>query len=120
MLLAATMSSTDSASVFNILRSQKIGLKHHLRPMLELESGSNDPMAYLLTILLIQCLGTDGSVDAWSIVLSFVQQFAVGIAAGCGLGWCRTDFQHRILCHPCVAVAAGHDAAPGGASVAPE
>lgn len=88
MLLAATMSSTDSASVFNILRSQKIGLKHHLRPMLELESGSNDPMAYLLTILLIQCLGTDGSVGAWSIALSFVQQFAVGIAAGCGLGWC--------------------------------
>ncbi|MDE6854281.1 MAG: cation:proton antiporter, partial [Muribaculaceae bacterium] len=53
MLLAATMSSTDSASVFNILRSQKIMLKHRLGPMLELESGSNDPMAYLLTIILI-------------------------------------------------------------------
>ena len=41
MLLAATMSSTDSASVFNILRSQSMNLKHNLRPMLELESGSN-------------------------------------------------------------------------------
>ena len=60
MLLAATMSSTDSASVFNILRSQKIMLKHRLGPMLELESGSNDPMAYLLTIILIQCAGTAG------------------------------------------------------------
>lgn len=40
LLTAATMSSTDSASVFNILRSQKIGLKNQLRPMLELESGS--------------------------------------------------------------------------------
>lgn len=45
MLLAATVSSTDSASVFNLLRSQGIGLRHQLRPTLELESGSNDPMA---------------------------------------------------------------------------
>ena len=49
LLLAATMSSTDSASVFAILRSQKMNLKHNLRPMLELESGSNDPMAYTRT-----------------------------------------------------------------------
>ena len=54
LLLASTMSSTDSASVFAILRSQKMNLKHNLRPMLELESGSNDPMAYMLTIVLIQ------------------------------------------------------------------
>ena len=53
LLLAATMSSTDSASVFSILRSKKQGLKQNLRPLLELESGSNDPMAYMLTILLI-------------------------------------------------------------------
>ncbi|MDE6135635.1 MAG: cation:proton antiporter, partial [Muribaculaceae bacterium] len=51
LLLAATMSSTDSASVFGILGSQKVALKHNLRPMLELESGSNDPMAYMLTII---------------------------------------------------------------------
>ena len=53
LLLASTMSSTDSASVFAILRSQKMNLKHNLRPMLELESGSNDPMAYMLTIVLL-------------------------------------------------------------------
>jgi cell volume regulation protein A len=58
LLLASTMSSTDSASVFAILRSQKMNLKHHLRPMLELESGSNDPMAYMLTIVLIQVIQT--------------------------------------------------------------
>ena len=52
LLLAATMSSTDSASVFAILRSQKMNLKHNLRPMLELESGSNDPMAYICLLLL--------------------------------------------------------------------
>ena len=44
------MSSTDSASVFSILRSKGLHLKHHLRPLLELESGSNDPMAYVLVI----------------------------------------------------------------------
>ena len=60
MLLAATMSSTDSASVFNILRSQSMNLKHNLRPMLELESGSNDPMAYMLTIVLIQFITSAG------------------------------------------------------------
>lgn len=53
LLLAATMSSTDSASVFALLRSQRVHLKHNLKPILELESGSNDPMAYMLTIALI-------------------------------------------------------------------
>ncbi len=85
MLLAATMSSTDSASVFNILRSQKINLKYNLRPMLELESGSNDPMAYLLTIILIQCIQMGGA-SAGDVALSFVLQFAVGILGGFLLG----------------------------------
>ncbi len=56
LLLAATMSSTDSASVFGILGQRKIGLRNHLRPMLELESGSNDPMAYMLTLMLIETI----------------------------------------------------------------
>lgn len=85
LLLAATMSSTDSASVFNILRSQNINLKHNLRPMLELESGSNDPMAYLLTIILIQCMQT-GDVSAWDILLSLILQFVVGALGGFLLG----------------------------------
>ena len=55
-LLAAVMSSTDSATVFSILRSKKQGLHQNLRPLLELESGSNDPMAYILTILLIESI----------------------------------------------------------------
>lgn len=85
LLLASTMSSTDSASVFAILRSQKMNLKHNLRPMLELESGSNDPMAYMLTIVLIQFIQSDG-MGTGNIIGSFIIQFLVGDAAGYILG----------------------------------
>lgn len=86
LLLAATMSSTDSASVFGILGSQKVGLRHHLRPMLELESGSNDPMAYMLTILLIQAISVGGGLSAATILLELLLQFGVGAAAGYLMG----------------------------------
>ena len=56
LLLAAVMSSTDSASVFNILRSKDLNLKHNLRPLLELESGSNDPWAYTLTVIILSLM----------------------------------------------------------------
>lgn len=85
LLLAATMSSTDSASVFAILKSQKINLKNNLRPMLELESGSNDPMAYMLTIVLIQLAQAEG-IGAWQLICMFIVQFAVGAMAGYVLG----------------------------------
>ena len=95
LLLAATMSSTDSASVFNILRTQRINLRHNLRPKLELESGSNDPMAYLLTIVLIQVVQS-GGFSAGDIALSLVLQFAVGAAAGCLLGKAAVWLVNRI------------------------
>ena len=95
LLLAATMSSTDSASVFNILRTQRINLRHNLRPMLELESGSNDPMAYLLTIVLIQVIQS-GGFSAGDIALSLVLQFAVGAAAGFLLGKAAVWLVNRI------------------------
>ena len=78
VLLAATMSSTDSASVFNILRSQNIST-------LELESGSNDPMAYMLTIALIQFV-TSASMGIAGVLVSFVLQFAIGGAVGFIIG----------------------------------
>jgi len=85
MLMAAVMSSTDSASVFSILRTKKKGLKENLRPTLELESGSNDPMAYILTIVLIQMIQS-GSSNLWSAGFEFLVQMSIGGAAGFALG----------------------------------
>lgn len=87
LLLAATMSSTDSASVFGILGGHKVRLKHSLRPMLELESGSNDPMAYMLTIILIEAMTIDGSLRAGGLVWQLLLQFGVGGAMGGAMGW---------------------------------
>ncbi len=86
LLLAATMSSTDSASVFGILGSQKVALRNHLRPMLELESGSNDPMAYMLTIILIEAITAGSRLSAGSIAGELLLQFGVGAAGGFLMG----------------------------------
>lgn len=97
LLMAAVMSSTDSASVFSILRSKKQGLKEQLRPMLELESGSNDPMAYMLTLLLIQIIQTPvGEVNLWYSFLLFIVQMSVGAIAGFFLGRMAVWLMNRL------------------------
>jgi len=87
LLLASTMSSTDSASVFGILGSQKVGLKNNLRPLLELESGSNDPMAYMLTIILIEAITLGSSLSASMLAGQLALQFSIGGAMGAGIGF---------------------------------
>ena len=83
LLLASTISSTDSASVFSILRTRRQGLKENLRPLLELESGSNDPMAYILVILLLDIVGGNGGeISVGSTIFMFVVQMAVGMLIG--------------------------------------
>lgn len=86
LLLAAIMSSTDSASVFSILNSSGIGLKQRLKPTLELESGSNDPMAYLLVVLLISVIES-GSDITGGLVLSTLGALAVQLGVGVAAGW---------------------------------
>ena len=93
LLIAATMSSTDSASVFSIMRVRHIGLKHDLRPLLELESGANDPMAYVLTTTLIGIVlsmqglaGISGVITLWPIMRSVIVQLIMGTALGFALG----------------------------------
>lgn len=85
ILLASTASSTDSASVFSILRGQNIGLKNNLRPMLELESGSNDPVAYIMTITMIGAV-TSGEGLSWNLAVNFIIQLLVGSLFGYLLG----------------------------------
>lgn len=86
LLLAATMSSTDSASVFGILGSQKVNLRENLRPMLELESGSNDPLAYMLTIILIETITLGGNLSVTQIIVQLALQFGIGGAMGLMMG----------------------------------
>lgn len=100
-LLAATMSSTDSAAVFNVLRGQNIRLKNNLQPILELESGSNDPMAYVLTIVIIQIVTqTGGEHSTMQIVGSafqtFVLQFLIGGFFGVAFGYLTLKFLNLI------------------------
>ena len=81
LLLGSIVSSTDAAAVFSILRGKNLALKKNLRPTLELESGSNDPMAYVLTIAFLSLVQIpDKSV--WSIVWLFLQQMTLGAVAG--------------------------------------
>jgi len=87
LLIAATMSSTDSASVFSIMRTNGIGLKHDLRPLLELESGANDPMAYVLTTTLIGVvLSGSTQVDGLPIVQTIIIQLVMGSVLGFAFG----------------------------------
>lgn len=81
LLLGAIVSSTDAAAVFSILRSRNVALSGSLRPLLELESGSNDPMAVFLTVGLLQLLETP-STSPFSLLPFFVVQMGLGGALG--------------------------------------
>ena len=85
LLLGAIVSSTDAPAVFSTLRSSNLALKGDLQPLLELESGSNDPMAVLLTTSLLGIMTTsDASII--NLGISFLQQLVVGSAFGYGFG----------------------------------
>ncbi|MDO7138716.1 potassium/proton antiporter [Algibacter lectus] len=85
MLLGSIVSSTDAAAVFSILRSKNLALKNNLRPTLELESGSNDPMAYVLTLTFLT-LVTSQDESIWKIIIMFLQQMIFGGVAGFAFG----------------------------------
>lgn len=81
LLVGAILSSTDAAAVFSVLRSRGAGLGGQLRPLLELESGSNDPMAVFLTVALLEIV-TDPATSVVSLVPLLLQQVVVGAAVG--------------------------------------
>ena len=110
LLLGSVISSTDAAAVFAILRSRSVGLKGKLRPLLEFESGSNDPMAAFLTVFMVGVVGTEqisgtalALTEYWVVLPLFLLKMALGI----GLGWLigrgavwlynRIDFEYNGL-----------------------
>lgn len=80
MLLGAIISSTDAAAVFGVLRSKSISLDYNLKPLLEFESGSNDPMAVFLTLGVIGLITEQ--LDSLGLVFDFFKQMLLGIAFG--------------------------------------
>ena len=85
LLLGAIVSSTDAAAVFSVLKSSNLKLKGNLQPLLELESGSNDPMAVLLTMTVINIVAETGDSLA-NIFFTLLLQIIVGVLIGYGGG----------------------------------
>ncbi|WP_321421685.1 potassium/proton antiporter [uncultured Methanobacterium sp.] len=81
LLIGAIVSSTDAAAVFSIFRSGKHKLKNNIQPTLELESGTNDPMAYFMTTTLIFLI-LNPTTSIWSMILLLIQSIGLGIVLG--------------------------------------
>lgn len=91
MLIGSVISSTDAASVFNILRTRRLNLKYNSSSLLEMESGSNDPVSYMLTVIFVAMLsvqyGLSGDqVSAGVIVGMIASQIGFGAIAGVVFG----------------------------------
>ena len=87
LLIGSVISSTDSASVFNILRSNKLALKHHTDSLLEVESGSNDPMSYMLTTVTLSLMaGQDVSIP-WLLLQQISRGVLFGLLTGAAVVW---------------------------------
>jgi potassium/hydrogen antiporter len=85
LLLGCIISSTDAAAVFSVLRSKSISLKGKLRPLLELESGSNDPMAVFLTTSVLMLM-TQPDIPVGGLFVRFLMQMIVGAGVGYAMG----------------------------------
>lgn len=82
LLIGSVISSTDAASVFNILRSRKLALREHTDSLLEVESGSNDPISYMLTAVMLSIMAG----QEISIFGLLVQQLTLGVLFGIAIG----------------------------------
>jgi potassium/hydrogen antiporter len=95
LLLGSIVSSTDAAAVFSILRSRNVALKRTLRPLLEFESGSNDPMAYFLTVSVISLYSAPDK-SLWQLIPFFFQQMIIGAGIGVVMGKLMVFVVNRI------------------------
>ena len=95
LLLGSIVSSTDAAAVFSIFRTQRAGLKRKLKDVIELESASNDPMAYFLTITIISII-QQGDTNYWLLLPNFVMQMFLGAVMGVVLGYLFVKLINKI------------------------
>ncbi|MBP2227260.1 cell volume regulation protein A [Azospirillum agricola] len=94
LLVGAAVSSTDAAAVFFLLRVGGITLRDRVRSTLEIESGTNDPVAIMLTIILVEA-ATHGWASPWAVLEELVRAFSFGAALGLAGGWLLVTFINR-------------------------
>lgn len=94
LLCGAVLGSTDAASVFSILRAHKLALKENTDSLLEVESGSNDPFAYMLTAVLLTAM--ESGITPGSVAGLLARQLLFGLAFGFGVGWLACKLLHRV------------------------
>lgn len=111
VLLGAIVGSTDAAAVFSMLRSQGVEIQRRVGYTLEIESGTNDPMAIFLTVVTVELLAAGKSGYEWGIALEFIQQMGIGgafgIAGGIILAWGVNRLSLNPGLYPLLALAGG-------------
>ena len=86
-LLASVISSTDAAAVFFLLRMSGISIRDKIKSTLEIESGSNDPMAIFLTFSFLSLMQAPEQTAVWFLIIHFILQMGIGAVAGVVMGW---------------------------------